>query len=104
MAVMRALDVLMEGRTAIIIAHRLSTVVGADEIIVLVKGAIVERGDHESLIAADGVYAGMWRRQREAVEAAERLRTTVESDREGYLDIDRRSLMRFAQHAEDDEQ
>ena len=53
------------------IAHRLSTVVHADEIIVLDKGVIVERGAHDDLLAKKGVYAAMWRRQEaEDFEAA----------------------------------
>jgi len=60
------------GRTTLVIAHRLSTVVEADEIIVLQDGRIAERGNHGSLIARDGLYAEMWRRQSEAMEAAER--------------------------------
>ncbi len=83
-----ALDRVAQGRTTIVIAHRLSTVIGADEIIVLCKGEIVERGRHGDLIKAGGVYAGMWQRQREAQEAAERLRQTVESDAEGYLPVE----------------
>ncbi|MCC0048194.1 MAG: ATP-binding cassette domain-containing protein [Rhodobiaceae bacterium] len=86
-----ALDGVSRGRTTIMIAHRLSTIIGADEIIVLEKGEIVERGRHDDLIKRDGVYAGMWRRQREADEAAERLRRTVEEDAEGYLGLDRSS-------------
>jgi ATP-binding cassette, subfamily B, heavy metal transporter len=58
-------------RTTLVIAHRLSTVVEADEIIVLQDGEIAERGTHGTLIAADGLYAEMWRRQSEAVAAAE---------------------------------
>ena len=57
-----------KGRTTLIIAHRLSTVVDADEIIVLQAGLIVERGRHEDLVAADGVYAEMWQRQQSATE------------------------------------
>jgi ATP-binding cassette subfamily B protein len=59
------------GRTTLVIAHRLSTVVEADEIIVLQEGQIAERGSHAALIAEDGLYAEMWRRQSEAVQAAE---------------------------------
>jgi ATP-binding cassette subfamily B protein len=58
-------------RTTLVIAHRLSTVVEADEIIVLQDGRIAERGTHAALIAADGLYAEMWRRQSEAVAMAE---------------------------------
>jgi ATP-binding cassette subfamily B protein len=59
------------GRTTLVIAHRLSTVVDADEILVLQDGHVAERGPHAALIAADGLYAAMWRRQSEAVAAAE---------------------------------
>ena len=51
-----ALDKLMKGRTTIAIAHRLSTIKNMDEIIVLEKGTIVERGDHQTLISQNGIY------------------------------------------------
>src|SRR6201747_2903692 len=68
-----ALETVSQGRTTLVIAHRLSTVVNADEILVLDRGIIVERGDHAGLLASGGVYAAMWNRQREAQEARERL-------------------------------
>ena len=68
-----ALERVSRNRTTLVIAHRLSTIVAADEIIVLDKGIIVERGTHRQLLAADGLYASMWNRQREAEEAREKL-------------------------------
>ncbi|HEY5305997.1 MAG TPA: ABC transporter ATP-binding protein/permease [Pseudolabrys sp.] len=68
-----ALERVSKGRTTLVIAHRLSTIVGADEIIVLDQGEIVERGSHYALLAANGLYASMWNRQREAEEAREKL-------------------------------
>ena len=64
-----ALDRVSRGRTTLVIAHRLSTVINADEIVVLDKGIVVERGTHGALLAAEGVYAAMWNRQREVDEA-----------------------------------
>jgi ATP-binding cassette subfamily B protein len=75
-----ALDRISKGRTTIVIAHRLSTVVDADEILVLDKGTIVERGNHQSLLDAGGVYAAMWNRQREVDEAQEKLRRAAEEE------------------------
>ncbi|MDB5485164.1 MAG: transporter, transrane region, partial [Tardiphaga sp.] len=68
-----ALEKVARGRTSLVIAHRLSTIVGADEIIVLDQGRIAERGTHAQLLAAAGLYASMWNRQREAQEAREKL-------------------------------
>ena len=64
-----ALENASANRTTVVIAHRLSTVVDADEIIVLVDGRVAERGSHASLLAKGGVYAGMWQLQAEEAEA-----------------------------------
>ena len=56
----RALDVLLEGRTAIIIAHRLATAMRADRIAVVHDGRIVEMGSHDELVAMDGRYAELF--------------------------------------------
>ena len=68
-----ALNEVSRGRTTLTIAHRLSTVINADEIIVLDAGQICERGTHDDLLEKDGRYASMWRRQLEAAEVAEKL-------------------------------
>ncbi len=73
-----ALDAVSKGRTALVIAHRLSTVVNADEIIVLKNGEIAERGKHKTLLAQKGLYAQMWNRQLEANRAEEQLRKVKE--------------------------
>jgi ATP-binding cassette, subfamily B, heavy metal transporter len=75
-----ALDRVSAERTTLVIAHRLSTVVHADEIIALDEGKIVERGTHEELLRANGLYASMWNRQRQAAEAAEILREFEEEE------------------------
>ncbi|UUP16369.1 ABC transporter ATP-binding protein [Nitratireductor thuwali] len=76
-AIQQNLYRLMEGKTVIAIAHRLSTIAAMDRLIVMDKGSIVEEGSHETLIAAGGIYAGLWQRQSggflhvEQAEAAE---------------------------------
>jgi ATP-binding cassette subfamily B protein len=64
--IQKALREVSVGRTTLMIAHRLSTIIDADEIIVLDEGRIVERGRHTELLAMNGFYAAMWRRQQEA--------------------------------------
>ncbi len=80
-----ALDVVSRNRTTLVIAHRLSTVINADEIIVLKDGVIAERGTHGELIGRDGLYASMWSRQREATQAEEQLKRVRESDDLGIV-------------------
>ena len=81
--IQESLRLVSKDRTTLVIAHRLSTVVDADEIIVLDKGHIVERGRHENLLALRGVYAGMWARQQEAVAAEQRLAELKRLEGEG---------------------
>jgi ATP-binding cassette subfamily B protein len=80
-----ALDRVSADRTSLVIAHRLSTIVNADEIIVLDDGRIVERGTHDALLEENGLYAGMWNRQRVAAEVVERLREVERTDPESFI-------------------
>jgi len=80
-----ALDRVSANRTTLVIAHRLSTVRDCDEIIVLSRGRITERGTHDDLLTQNGLYASMWNRQRQAAEAAALLRESGEADTVRYL-------------------
>ncbi|HEY8949105.1 MAG TPA: ABC transporter ATP-binding protein/permease [Rhizomicrobium sp.] len=74
-----ALQEVSKNRTSLVIAHRLSTVIDADEILVLDHGEIIERGRHSQLLALNGHYASMWNKQKEAAAAREKLKE-AESD------------------------
>ncbi|MGO1119293.1 ABCB family ABC transporter ATP-binding protein/permease [Rhodovibrionaceae bacterium A322] len=69
--ILNSLKEVSKGRTTLVIAHRLSTIIDADNIIVLEAGRVVEQGRHQELLAADGLYAEMWRRQQESKDEGE---------------------------------
>ncbi|WP_074380842.1 ABCB family ABC transporter ATP-binding protein/permease [Bartonella doshiae] len=83
--IQQALDVVSRGRTTLIIAHRLSTVINADEILVLKNGRIIENGTHAELLYKKGLYASMWNKQLEASQAEEKLRKMCEEDELGII-------------------
>ncbi len=89
-----ALERVSRGRTTIVIAHRLSTVVNADEILVLDKGVIAERGTHEALLEQAGLYAALWSRQREVEAAVETLRREVAVEEALQSDAAKETLRR----------
>ena len=66
--IQKAFTTLTKGRTVIMIAHRLSTVVGADKILVLEGGRVVEQGSHRELVETGGLYARMWADYNQAVQ------------------------------------
>ena len=72
-AIQATLRKVRAGRTTLVIAHRLSTIADADQILVMRRGRIVERGDHEALLAAGAEYAALWRRQTRAAWRPTRL-------------------------------
>jgi len=72
-AIQAELERISKGRTTLVIAHRLSTVMDADQIVVLAQGRIVERGSHRELLAGGGEYARMWALQQQAAAAEETL-------------------------------
>ncbi|KAK5638748.1 hypothetical protein RI129_013043 [Pyrocoelia pectoralis] len=76
-----ALNEVCANRTTIIVAHRLSTIIHADEILVLKEGEIVERGTHMNLVGQEGVYASMWKQQLENKDS-----TSVENSMEQSMD------------------
>jgi ATP-binding cassette subfamily B protein len=64
-AIQKALHKLMKGRTAVVIAHRLSTLKHLDKIVVMDKGTIAEQGTHAELLEIGGIYADLWKRQKD---------------------------------------
>jgi ATP-binding cassette subfamily B protein len=79
-AIQAELDRIAQGRTTLVIAHRLSTVVDADQILVMDHGRIVERGTHRQLLERGGAYAQMWSLQQREQEQRERTETAVETE------------------------
>jgi len=78
-AIQAELERISEGRTTLVIAHRLSTVMDADQILVLQTGRIVERGTHSQLLDAQGEYARMWALQQQQAQAAAVLEQTADA-------------------------
>jgi ABC-type transport system involved in Fe-S cluster assembly fused permease/ATPase subunit len=72
-AIQSELERISEGHTTLVIAHRLSTVMDADQILVLARGRVIERGTHRGLLAAQGEYARMWALQQQAAQAEQTL-------------------------------
>ena len=70
--IQKSLAEVSKGRTTLVVAHRLSTIIDSDEIIVLDQGRIAEKGTHKALLKADSIYAEMWKRQQEAAAKEEK--------------------------------
>jgi ABC-type bacteriocin/lantibiotic exporter with double-glycine peptidase domain len=88
------IDFLLTGRTTLVIAHRLSTIYNADKIIVMQKGAVVEEGDHDSLMKDRGAYFNLVQQQslhqaeeEQQLELKEKETTKIISSDETYLDV-----------------
>ncbi|MEM9491058.1 MAG: hypothetical protein AAGC55_18055 [Myxococcota bacterium] len=75
-AIQRAVDELVLGKTVVVIAHRLRTVQRASQIVVLDRGRIAERGSHDELLVADGLYARLWRLQNRQPDNSQPLEVT----------------------------
>jgi ATP-binding cassette subfamily B protein len=78
-AIQRELNAIAQGRTTLVIAHRLSTVMDADEILVLEQGRIIERGRHGDLLARGGAYAQMWALQKQEAAREDAVSATPET-------------------------
>ncbi|MBF0218695.1 MAG: ABC transporter ATP-binding protein/permease [Gammaproteobacteria bacterium] len=76
-SILRSLQQLASNHSTLVIAHRLSTIVDADEILVMAQGEIIERGNHQQLLAVNGHYAEMWRLQQQAEEESEALNESL---------------------------
>jgi len=81
-----------KNRTTLVIAHRLSTIVNADEILVMGSGEILEKGTHTELVNADGAYAEMWRRQKEAADEIQKIQEIFSTDELRGLQVVTQSL------------
>jgi ATP-binding cassette subfamily B protein len=77
-AIQRELNAIAQGRTTLVIAHRLSTVMDADEILVLEQGRIIERGRHAELLLSGGSYAQMWALQQQEAAREDSVSSTME--------------------------
>ncbi len=85
-AIQEALELLMQGRTSLVIAHRLSTILKADSILVVKDGVIAEQGDHESLLAKNGIYKELYETQFRQVLDLEGVDETLRSDYWGAVE------------------